>query len=51
MPSPTELEHARRVVAAFESSVGVGEPSSLNGMMIDIAHLRAARRLLNGRKD
>jgi len=50
MPSPTELEHARRVVAAFESSVGVGAVS-LNGMMIDIAHLRAARRLLNGRKD
>jgi citrate lyase subunit beta/citryl-CoA lyase len=49
-PSPAELEHARRVVAVFESSSGSGA-LSLDGMMIDLAHLRAARRLLDGRKD
>ena len=49
-PSPAELKHARRIVAVFESSSGSGA-LSLDGMMIDIAHLRAARRLLDGRKD
>jgi citrate lyase subunit beta/citryl-CoA lyase len=49
LASPTELDHARRVVAAFEAAPGSGAVS-LNGTMIDIAHLRAARRLLGGQE-
>jgi citrate lyase subunit beta/citryl-CoA lyase len=47
LPSPAELDHARHVIAAFEAASGSGAVS-LNGTMIDIAHLRAARRLLAG---
>lgn len=43
-----ELEHARCVIAAFEAAPGSGAVS-LNGTMIDIAHLRAARRVLGDR--
>jgi citrate lyase subunit beta/citryl-CoA lyase len=49
LPSPAELEHARQVIAAFEAASGSGAVS-LNGTMIDIAHLHAARRLLGGRE-
>jgi citrate lyase subunit beta/citryl-CoA lyase len=49
LPSPAELDHARRVVAAFEAASGSGA-ISLNGTMVDIAHLHAARRLLGGRE-
>jgi citrate lyase subunit beta/citryl-CoA lyase len=48
MPSPAELQRARRIVAAFEASSGSGAVS-LDGTMFDIVHLRAARRLLDGR--
>jgi citrate lyase subunit beta / citryl-CoA lyase len=44
-PSPAELEHARRVIAAFEGVPGSGAVA-LDGSMIDIVHLHAARRLL-----
>jgi citrate lyase subunit beta / citryl-CoA lyase len=49
MPSQAELDQARRIVAAFEASSGSGAVS-LGGAMFDIAHLRAARRLLDGRE-
>ncbi len=45
--SAEELDHAWSVIAAFEAAPGSGAVS-LNGTMIDIAHLRAARRLLGG---
>jgi len=48
LPSPAELDHARRVIAAFEAAPGFGAVS-LNGTMLDIAHLHAARRLLGER--
>jgi citrate lyase subunit beta / citryl-CoA lyase len=44
-PSEAELEHARRVVAAFAASAGAGV-ASLDGQMIDRPHLRQAQRLL-----
>jgi citrate lyase subunit beta / citryl-CoA lyase len=44
-PSEAELEHARRVVAAFAASGGAGV-ASLDGQMIDRPHLRQAQRLL-----
>jgi citrate lyase subunit beta/citryl-CoA lyase len=46
--STAELEHARRVLAAFEAAPGSGAVS-LDGTMLDIVHLRAARRLLDRR--
>lgn len=44
-PSPSALAHARRVVAAFEANPGAGA-LSLDGVLIDAVHLRAAQRLL-----
>jgi citrate lyase subunit beta/citryl-CoA lyase len=44
-PSVAEIEYAERVVAAFETGAGA---VSLDGKMLDIPHLRAARRTLNG---
>jgi citrate lyase subunit beta / citryl-CoA lyase len=44
-PSEAELEHARRVVAAFAASGGAGV-ASLDGQMIDRPHLLQAQRLL-----
>jgi citrate lyase subunit beta/citryl-CoA lyase len=49
LASAAELDHARRVIAAFEAAPGSGAVS-LHGKMVDIAHLRAARRLLSGQK-
>jgi len=49
-PSPAELQHARRVIAAFEAVPGAGVVA-LDGTMIDIVHLHAAQRLVGGRKD
>jgi citrate lyase subunit beta/citryl-CoA lyase len=49
MPSQPELDRARRIVAAFEAACGPGAVS-LDGTMFDIVHLRAARRLLDGRE-
>jgi citrate lyase subunit beta/citryl-CoA lyase len=44
-PSDAEIAFARRVVAAFEAAPGAGA-LGLDGKMIDIPHLKAARKLL-----
>ena len=41
-PTPAELEHARRVVAAAAGGVGV-----VDGVMVDHVHVRQARALLD----
>jgi citrate lyase subunit beta/citryl-CoA lyase len=46
-PSPADLEQARRVIAAFAAAPGTGV-IALDGTMLDIVHLHAARRLLDG---
>jgi citrate lyase subunit beta/citryl-CoA lyase len=45
MPSTEEIEHARRVIAAFEAAPGAGTVG-LDGKMIDIPHLKQAQRVL-----
>ena len=45
-PSEAELEHARRIVQAFEAAPGAGV-LSLDGAMIDLPHLKQARRVLD----
>jgi citrate lyase subunit beta/citryl-CoA lyase len=45
MPSAAEIDHARRVVDAFDAAPGVGTVG-LDGKMVDIPHLRQARRVL-----
>jgi citrate lyase subunit beta/citryl-CoA lyase len=45
MPSTEEIEHARRVVAAFEASPGAGAVG-LDGKMVDIPHLKQAQALI-----
>ena len=42
-PSAGEIEYAQRVVAAFESGAGA---VSLDGKMLDMPHLKSARRVL-----
>ena len=42
-PSVVDVEHARRVVAAFASGAGV---ASLDGKMLDQPHLKQARQVL-----
>jgi citrate lyase subunit beta/citryl-CoA lyase len=44
-PSDAETEHARRVVAAFDAAPGAGV-ASLDGRMLDMPHLKQARRVL-----
>lgn len=44
-PSPEDLAHARRILAAFEAAPGAGT-IGLDGKMYDIPHLKAARRTL-----
>jgi citrate lyase subunit beta/citryl-CoA lyase len=44
-PSEAETEHARRVVAAFDAAPGAGV-ASLDGRMLDMPHLKQARRVL-----
>jgi citrate lyase subunit beta/citryl-CoA lyase len=44
-PSPDEVAHARRVIAAFEAQPGAGTVG-LDGLMLDIPHLRLAQRIL-----
>jgi citrate lyase subunit beta / citryl-CoA lyase len=44
-PSPEEIDHAQRVVAAFEANPGVGT-IGIDGRMYDIPHLKTARRTL-----
>jgi citrate lyase subunit beta/citryl-CoA lyase len=45
MPSPQEIEHAQRVIDAFEAAPGAGTVG-LDGKMIDIPHLKQAQGLL-----
>lgn len=42
-PSPSEIAHATRVKAAFGENAGV---ASLDGMMLDMPHLKLAERIL-----
>jgi citrate lyase subunit beta / citryl-CoA lyase len=44
-PSPEEVDHARRVLAAFEAAPGAGTVG-LDGRMVDIPHLKQAQRVL-----
>ncbi|ANY19504.1 Citrate lyase subunit beta [Tsuneonella dongtanensis] len=44
-PSADEIEHARRVIAAFDAEPGAGVVG-LDGKMLDMPHLKAARRTL-----
>jgi len=44
-PTAAEVEHARRVIAAFDAAGGAGV-TSLDGKMIDRPHLVLAQRLL-----
>ena len=46
-PTAAALAQARRILAAFEASPGVGAVA-LDGAMVDQVHVRAARRLLGG---
>jgi citrate lyase subunit beta/citryl-CoA lyase len=45
MPSTEEIEHARRIVAAFATSPGAGAVG-LDGKMVDIPHLKQAQALI-----
>jgi citrate lyase subunit beta / citryl-CoA lyase len=45
LPSAEEIEHARRVVAAFDAAPGAGTVG-LDGKMIDVPHLKQARAVL-----
>jgi citrate lyase subunit beta / citryl-CoA lyase len=44
-PSQAEIEHARKIVAAFEANPGAGA-LGIDGRMVDIPHLKAARKTL-----
>ena len=44
-PSADEIAHARRVVAVFEENPGAGTVA-IDGMMIDMPHLKQARAVL-----
>ncbi len=44
-PSDAEIERARKIVAAFEANPGAGA-LGIDGRMIDIPHLKAARKIL-----
>ena len=44
-PSAAELAHARRIIAAFEANPDVGV-IAIDGKMIDLPHLKQARRIL-----
>jgi len=44
-PSEAEIAHARRIVAAFDANPGAGT-LGVDGKMVDVPHLKAARRLL-----
>ena len=45
MPSPEEIEHANRVIAAFASEPGAGTVG-LDGRMIDIPHFKQAHGVI-----
>jgi citrate lyase subunit beta/citryl-CoA lyase len=42
-PSSADVEHARRVIAAFADGAGV---ASLDGKMLDQPHLKQARQVV-----
>jgi citrate lyase subunit beta/citryl-CoA lyase len=44
-PSEAEIAHARKIVAAFEANPGAGA-LGVEGKMVDLPHLRAARNIL-----
>ena len=44
-PDAEEIAHARRVVELFEANPGVGT-LALDGVMLDMPHLKQARRIL-----
>jgi citrate lyase subunit beta / citryl-CoA lyase len=44
-PSEAEIAHARKIVAAFEANPGAGA-LGVDGKMVDLPHLRAARKIL-----
>ena len=44
-PSPAEIARAQRIVAAFEANPGAGA-LGIDGQMVDIPHLKAARKIL-----
>jgi len=44
-PSEAEVAHARKIVAAFEANPGAGT-LGVDGKMVDVPHLKAARRIL-----
>ena len=44
-PSAAEIEHARKIVAAFEADPGAGT-LGVDGKMVDMPHLKAARKIL-----
>ena len=44
-PSDADIEHARKIVAAFEANPGAGT-LGVDGKMVDIPHLKAARKTL-----
>jgi len=43
-PSVEEVAHARRIIALFDANPGVGT-LAMDGLMLDIPHLRQARRI------
>jgi citrate lyase subunit beta / citryl-CoA lyase len=45
MPSPEEIAHAKRVIAAFDAAPGAGTVG-LDGKMLDIPHLKQAQAVL-----
>jgi citrate lyase subunit beta/citryl-CoA lyase len=45
LPSAEEIEHAQRVIAAFEAAPGAGTVG-LDGKMIDIPHLKQAKGVI-----
>lgn len=45
LPSPEEVDHARRIVEAFAAHPGAGTVG-LEGKMVDIPHLKQAERVL-----
>ena len=44
-PSAAEIERAQKIVAAFEANPGAGA-LGIDGQMVDIPHLKAARKIL-----
>ena len=44
-PSEAEIAHARKIVAAFDANPGTGT-LGVDGKMVDVPHLKAARRIL-----